>query len=133
MNIPLSILGPRRRPDITFHSDGRIDITARISRALDISPGDAIDILALDGEYFLCASSHDPAAPLSPRFIAVCRPTKPRSRHFRTWCRPLARAVIDITLPGASAASLAAGDTTIICGQKAIHLITRSPFPHPSP
>ena len=42
-----------RRPDITFHSDGRIDITARVAKALSLRPGDVIDIAHDTGEYYL--------------------------------------------------------------------------------
>jgi bifunctional DNA-binding transcriptional regulator/antitoxin component of YhaV-PrlF toxin-antitoxin module len=47
------IIGNTRRPDITFYKSGRIDITARVAKLLDINEGDVIDI-ATDGmEYYL--------------------------------------------------------------------------------
>ena len=47
-----SILTNTRRPDISFYPDGRIDITARIAKELDLRDGDVIDI-AIDGEEYL--------------------------------------------------------------------------------
>lgn len=47
------MLGITRRPDITFHRDGRIDITSHVAVLLGLKHGDVIDI-AYDGvEYYL--------------------------------------------------------------------------------
>lgn len=48
-----------RRPDITFHSDGRIDITARVAKALSLHPGDVIDIAHDSSEYYLYVKHHN--------------------------------------------------------------------------
>ncbi len=48
-----SLLPKSRRPDVTFHTDGRIDITARIARFLQLQRGDVIDIACHYGEYLL--------------------------------------------------------------------------------
>lgn len=42
-----------RKPDITFHATGRIDITARVVKVLSLHPGDVIDIAHDGGEYYL--------------------------------------------------------------------------------
>ncbi len=47
------ILNNTHRPDITFHSTGRIDITARVAKALSLRHGDVIDIARDTGEYYL--------------------------------------------------------------------------------
>ena len=39
-----SVLQNTRRHDIAFHRDGRIDITASVSKALGLACGDVIDI-----------------------------------------------------------------------------------------
>lgn len=49
-----SILGNRtRRADITFYRDGKIDITSRLTKMLDLGEGDVIDIAFDSGEYYL--------------------------------------------------------------------------------
>lgn len=35
-----------RRSDVIFRADGRFDLTARVVRALDIFPGDVVDVLS---------------------------------------------------------------------------------------
>ena len=42
-----------RRADVTFFQSGRIDITARVVKLLDLQPGDVIDIAVSGGEYLL--------------------------------------------------------------------------------
>ena len=45
-----SILGNTRKADITFHDNGRINISARVSKLLELSHGDVIDIMDGQGE-----------------------------------------------------------------------------------
>lgn len=77
-----SVLGNTRRTDITFHAGGRIDISARVSRALSLRRGDVIDILAAGGELYLYVLHR---APTVGRHEAACFPTHLHSRHFRAW------------------------------------------------
>ena len=48
-----SLITNSRRHDITFRSDGRIDISAHIARKLSLAPGDVIDIVEDGGEWYL--------------------------------------------------------------------------------
>lgn len=48
-----SILQNTRRPDISFYPDGRIDITARVAKILNLQEGDVIDIASDGKEYLL--------------------------------------------------------------------------------
>lgn len=48
-----SVLGNTRRADITFHKSGKIDITARVTKALGLRAGDVIDIVTGNGECYL--------------------------------------------------------------------------------
>lgn len=48
-----SILGNTRKADITFHSSGRICISARVSKLLSLAHGDVIDIIEDRGEAYL--------------------------------------------------------------------------------
>jgi anaerobic selenocysteine-containing dehydrogenase len=50
-----SIIANSRKHDITFRSDGRIDISAHIARKLSLAPGDVIDIAEDGGELYLYA------------------------------------------------------------------------------
>ena len=48
-----SILNITRRPDVTFYPSGRIDITSRIAKVLNLCEGDVIDIAVNGCEYQL--------------------------------------------------------------------------------
>lgn len=86
-----SILGNTRKTDITFRSDGRIDISAHVSKVLALQRGDVIDLLDGDGELYMYVKFH---APTVGRHEATCFPTHPNSRHFRAWSQKLCRYVI---------------------------------------
>lgn len=87
-----SILGNTRKTDITFHANGRIDISARVVKALSIQEGDVLDIMADEGEYYLYVRFH---APVVGRHEATCFPTNPRSNHFRAWSSRLCRFMLE--------------------------------------
>lgn len=74
----LKLLVNTRRPDITFHCNGRIHITARVTRMLSIRPGDTINIAHDNGEFLLFATHHSG----SGRHAAQCYPTKKGSQNY---------------------------------------------------
>ena len=114
-----SILGNTRRTDITFHADGRIDISARLVKELSIRKGDVIDVLTDGLEYYLYVKLH---APVAGRHEAACFPTHSRSRHFRAWSKRLCQAM----LPGGKDhASLPAGDPVTLPAGTAIPIICK--------
>ena len=85
-----AILQTTRRPDVSFFPSGKIDITARVARLLDMHPGDVIDI-AIDGsEYLLfvrvrqASGSHE----------AMVHTTKRRSHNFRCYSSRLCQFMI---------------------------------------
>lgn len=86
-----SILGSTRKTDITFHANGRIDVSSRVSRLLCLNKGDVIDIMDGGMELYLYVKVH---APTIGRHEAACFPTHDGSRHFRAWSKRLCRAVI---------------------------------------
>ena len=86
-----SILGNTRKTDLTFHANGRIDISAHVSKALSIRQGDVIDMLQGEEEIYLYVKYH---APLVGRHEAACFSTHTRSRHFRAWSQKLCRFII---------------------------------------
>lgn len=54
-----NIIERTRRPDITFHKSGKIDITARVARILNLKQGDSINMAKDEnGELFLFAQQN---------------------------------------------------------------------------
>ena len=87
-----SLLPNSRRPDITVNVTGRIDITCRIARKLDLHPGDVIDVSQSGQEYYLYV--RHTADNIVGRHEGQCYPTS-RGGHgsYRTWSVRLARAI----------------------------------------
>lgn len=124
-----SLLQSTRRPDITFHSSGRIDITARLVRMLGIGRGDVIDVKTDGMEYILYVRHR--ASDISGAYEAQCYPTNNgRTHNFRCHSRRLCRALINAVRPSASELRLPAGDPVETAGisQTAVPLITRNPL-----
>ena len=127
-----SLLQNTRRPDVTFHSSGRIDITARIARSLSLSKGDVIDI-ATDGNEYLLYVRHR-AENITGTHEAQCWPTNHGKHHcnnFRCQSRRLSKAIIDQVSPCASVLRLPAGPAVkhaSIGYDCAVPLITRNPL-----
>ncbi len=87
-----SILGNNtRKADIIFSSTGRIDITARIAKHLQLSRGDVIDIMVDGCEYYLYVKRR---APINGRYEAMVLPTNKRGNHFRAYSRRLCSAIL---------------------------------------
>lgn len=93
-----SLLGITRRPDVIFRADGHFDLTARVVRALDISPGDVVDILSDGCEYYLYVARHAHNAACG-RFEAQVFPSKPKGGglHFRGSSSRLCRAILSVS------------------------------------
>ncbi len=108
-----SILGNTRKTDITFRSDGRIDISAHVSKVLALQRGDVIDLLDGDGELYMYVKFH---APTVGRHEATCFPTHPNSRHFRAWSKRLCRAMIHASGSRLSKVELSVGTTVELAG-----------------
>ena len=121
-----------RRPDVTFHSSGRIDITARIARSLSLSKGDVIDV-ATDGDEYLLYVRHR-AADISGTHEARCWPTNNGKRHsnnFRCQSRRLCTTIINKVCPTTNVLRLPAGIVVkhaSIGYNDAVPLITRNPL-----
>ncbi|MBD5314655.1 MAG: hypothetical protein HDS08_00560 [Bacteroides sp.] len=89
-----SILGTVRRSDIIFRANGHFDVTARVVRALNISPGDAVDVLSDGIDYFLYVSRHVGEASWG-RFEAQVYPSCKRGKHFRGSSIRLCKAMLE--------------------------------------
>lgn len=119
-----SILGNTRRPDISFHQNGRIDITAPITKSLNIGRGDVIDVDYRNGEYLFYVRLRSNEA--IGRHEAQCYPTKEGSHNLRANSKRLCRAML--------AASNAVKEAKLLIGEvvefppfgQAISLITRN-------
>lgn len=81
-----------RRPDITFYPDGRIDITARIARALNLQHGDVIDIAINGTERYIYVRRR--ADKVNGRHCATVYATKHGSNNFRCYSRQLCQAML---------------------------------------
>lgn len=87
-----SILPNSRRPDLTVNISGRIDITARVARLLNLQPGDVIDVSVSGPEYYLYVRHL--ASEIVGRHEGKCFATRPTGRgSLRTWSVRLAKAL----------------------------------------
>lgn len=119
---PTRILGQTRRSDISFHLSGKIELSSRIVRALGISPGDVIDIMTSNAEFYLFVALR--AASACGRHEAACYPSNRSGRHYRASSVRLCRAIL-ARIPNDGHARFPAGDPTEINGIKAIPIITK--------
>lgn len=105
-----SILQHSRRPDITFHGNGRIDISARVARKLSLNPGDVIDISVSNGDCNLYVKYR--ATELIGRHEGHCYPTSVGGKGmWRTWSKRMAEAMLQLSKaePDGCCARLACG------------------------
>ena len=114
------LLPATRRPDITFHSDGRILITARIARILNLNAGSFINVAVHDGEYLLFAGS----ATLG-NHTARCHAVNPTGRYIRANSVMLSRAMLS-ACNATTTAALMCGQAVEIAGQTYVPIITRT-------
>lgn len=119
------LLEQPRRPDITFCCNGRIFITARVSRILSISPGDSINIAHEDGEYLLFAVRHSDCI---GRLVAQCHPTKKHSRNLSANSVELCRAVLRHANVHTGRASFMAGEAFEKYGTLFLPIIIKCPL-----
>ena len=108
-----SILGNTRKPDITFHACGRIDISARVSGILNLSKGDVIDVMGYDREYYLYVKFH---APVVGRHEASCFPTNRKGKSFRAWSKRLCRAILELINAASEPVELSVGESVTLPG-----------------
>lgn len=116
-----SILKSNRRADISFSQSGQINLSAHLVKALDLHPGDAIDVKTDGHEYYLYVRS--PASP-GVRYEAQCFPSNKKGRHFRAYSRRLCKALLE-ACHHTGKVELATGETVMDGGTKLITIITR--------
>lgn len=106
-----SIIGNTRKPSITFHNNGRIDITSVVSMSLGISAGDVIDICTNDyGEYYL-AIAHKASNTNGDHYAKVyaTKKGKRHCRNMRAYSVRLCRAMIGLHRDATSCVAFAVG------------------------
>ncbi len=86
-----SILGNTRRADIIFNSSGRIDITARVAKSLDLQHGDVIDIMLAEGEWYLYVKHRTPKV---GRHEGMVFRSNKKGHHCRAYSKTLCNAVL---------------------------------------
>lgn len=91
-----------RRPDITFHETGRIDITANLSRTLSLEENDVIDVVYDDvaREFYIYVRHR--ASSIVGRHEAQCRVTNRRARktnNFRAHSKTICQGLFNYTKP----------------------------------
>lgn len=121
-----SLLGKNtRRPDISFNDNGRIDISARVSRALNLQPGDLLDVAVCDGECMLYVRRKGDE--VSGRHSATCFPVIRRntSGAYRLWCKKLYLAIADASGRKSSRLSFACGDAVVLDDVQAVPIILK--------
>ncbi len=117
-----------RRPDVSFYPDGRIDITARVAKELQITKGDIINISTDGFEYLLYVKMK--ADSVRGSHEAACHPTNRKTNNFRAHSTRLARAVLDIVGPQLTEARLPVGKPFFnkALQRVVVPLITRNPL-----
>jgi hypothetical protein len=120
-----SILNSSRKPDITFYSNGRIDITARVAAILQIEAGDVLDIETNGVDYYLYVRRK--AGTYIGSHVATAHRTKGCSNNFRAYSKTLASAILNSIQGQPSMARLCAGQPISDNGIK-IPIITRLPL-----
>jgi hypothetical protein len=88
------VINITRRADITFHPDGRIDLTAHVAKTLDLNPGDVVNIAEEEGdstEHYLYVSRRGGEA--TGRHACTCRRVK-SGHYLRVFSKPLATHIL---------------------------------------
>lgn len=88
-----SILGNTRKADITFYASGRIDISARVAKHLQLSRGDVLDIMIDQDEFYLYVRLRSP----NGRHEACVFPSNRQGKHFRASSKRLCSAILDVS------------------------------------
>lgn len=120
-----NLLKHTRRPDISFHANGRIRISANVVRTLAINPGDAINIAMRDGEYFLHVI---PASSGIGRHQGQCYPTKRGGHNFAVSSVRLCRSFFAALGINSRRVAFAVGEAINSYGTTYLPIITRNPL-----
>jgi anaerobic selenocysteine-containing dehydrogenase len=121
------IIGPTRRTDVSFYSDGRVELSSYVVKTLGLRHGDVVDVASDGHEYFLFAAATEPRC----RHRAQCRETNPGGKHFRFNSVRLARTMLAVAgAQGRNYVHLPVGDVVTAYGRKALTIITHLSNPY---
>lgn len=81
-----------RKPDITFHASGKIDITSSVVLHLKLSAGDVIDILTNGEEFYLYVKHREPMVGMHKGTIRL---SGRYGRFCRAWSVRLCRVILE--------------------------------------
>lgn len=115
------ILATTRRPDITFHMNGRICITSGVARILQLTGDSCVNVARHNGEYLLFAE-HEKRKTV--RHAARCYPVNAGYRHFRANSVRLCRAILE-ACGSSGRAALMCGEAVTVNGKTYIPIITK--------
>lgn len=106
-----SILGHTRKADITFHRNGRIDISAIVTKSLGLNAGDVLDICMSDyGEYYLVIAQKAINTNGNHRAkVFVTKKGRKHNRNMRTYCVKLCKAMLELHQTANEKVSFAVG------------------------
>ena len=125
-----TVLGSTRRPDISFYRKrAKIDIYSRISKMLNLSEGDVVDIARDKGEYFIYRR-HKSGVMGKHRGV-LKKPHNVSVSFLRVYSRPLCEAIFCASskFEGMDVLKLPAGEPVELEGLgTAVPLITRNPL-----
>ena len=119
------LLQHTRRPDISFHRNGTIRITARVAHLLSLQPGDVINIMTDNGEFLLHASR--PPHTIG-RHQGQCYPTKKGSHNFCANSVRLCRALLDAAGIKSQRAAFIVGEPLECHDTTHVPIITKHPL-----
>ena len=88
------LINTTRRADITFHPNGRIDLTAHVAKALQLQPGDVVNIAEDDehpDEHYLYVSRR--SEEMTGRHSCTCRRVK-AGNYLRLFSKSLSTHIL---------------------------------------
>lgn len=120
-----SLLGTVRRSDVIFRANGHFDLKARVIRALNISPGDVVDVLSDGCEYYLHVTCRADKAACGRYEAQVFPSNRNGSLHFRGSSSRLCKAMLKLS-HAANKAALPCGDVIVDSqGRRLLPIIVR--------
>lgn len=120
------IIPTTRRGDVTFHADGRIDLTAHVTKSLDLHVGDVINIIKTGGDYpehLLYRARR--ASDTIGRHACVCHATRERGRYLRVFNKRMAQYFLGICQCDKQVSLRTGGLAPLTGHNKAITLIVK--------
>lgn len=121
-----SLIGNSRKPDIMFHRNGKIDISAYAAKCLRLSDGDVIDVVQDFGEYLITVRQR--ASDTIGRHEGVCHRSNARGRHFRAYSKKLCTIMLNMAEAKHCVAFPVGEKRTIVGVGDVLHVVTQNPL-----